>query len=176
MTDMRFFIWTFVLFIFDCFFLRLFLEFYPLVNANGFFIIFACTKLGHMAQFEIGNQAALKWNIEESEKAFTTMLENAWNNDTILCYNDACKSIGLRYTTAEYLCNKYTVLDDFKKDIQMAIVSRINEKSLTGEYSAAPSIWRMKQCGERDTSEINHQNNGGKFDQPRIVFKKSYDE
>ena len=101
------------------------------------------------------------------------MLENAWTDERILCYNDACKSVQLRYTTAEYLCNKYPDLDDFKKDIQMAIVSRINEKSLTGEYTAAPSIWRMKQCGERDTSEINHQNNGGKFEPAFVVNKQS---
>lgn len=128
-----------------------------------------------MPVFEIGNKAAEIWTESESIEAFEAMLSNAQEDKTILCYNDACNSIKMRYTTAEYLCKKHPVLDDYKKNVQMTIISRINRGALLGELVSTPSIWRMKQCGETDEQKINHQNDGGKFEQPRIVFKKSYE-
>lgn len=125
-----------------------------------------------MAQFEENNKAAEKWTLEASIEAFEKMLSNAKSDKDILCYNDACQSINMRYTTAEYLCIKHPVLDDFKKDIQMAIVSRINKGSLTGDYVPTPAIWRMKQLGETDQQQINHQNNGGKFEPSFVVNTK----
>lgn len=129
-----------------------------------------------MAQFEIGNKAALKWTEDDVRSIFEKMLHNTKHNDDILCIQDAIMSVDLYRSSVDYLLDKFPVFGKIKEDINDAIISRINKGALTGQFNPTASIWRMKQSGERDTSEINHQNNGGKFDQPRIVFKKSYDE
>lgn len=129
-----------------------------------------------MAQFEIGNKAALKWTEEEVRALFERMLLNARNNDDILCIQDAIMSVDLYMSSVNYLVEKFPVFESLKADINNVIISRINKGALTGQFNPTASIWRMKQSGEKDSSDINHQNNGGKFEQPRIVFKKSYDE
>ena len=123
-----------------------------------------------MAQFEIGNKAALKWTEDEARSIFEKMLHNTKHNDDILCIQDAIMSVDLYRSSVDYLLDKFPVFRKIKEDINDAIISRINKGALTGQFNPTASIWRMKQSGERDTSEINHHNNGGKFEQPRIVF------
>ena len=129
-----------------------------------------------MAQFEIGNKAALKWTESEVRALFEKMLLNARNDDGILCIQDAIMSVDLYMSSVNYLIEKFPVFESLKADINNVIISRINKGALTGQFNPTASIWRMKQSGEKDSSDINHQNNGGKFEQPRIVFKKTYDE
>lgn len=129
-----------------------------------------------MPVFEIGNKAAEKWNEVEVRKIFIQMLENACKDEQILCLQDAIRSVGLYMSSINYLIDKFPVFESLKSDINNVIISRINKGALTGGFNPTAAIWRMKQSGETDQQQINHQNNGGKFETPRIVFKKSYDE
>ena len=100
-------------------------------------------------------------------RRFAEMLKNAETNDEILCLQDAYKSINWRYSKVDYWINKIPSLGKYKKDIQSAIISRINKKALQGEksggFNATASIWRMKQLGEIDQSNIDHTTKGEKM-------------
>tara|TARA_R100000750_G_scaffold54731_1_gene40540 strand:+ start:2203 stop:2613 length:411 start_codon:yes stop_codon:yes gene_type:complete len=108
---------------------------------------------------EKGNRYAEKHNLEEWEKIFNEIYDNAAKGK----YNslqDAWISNGVRQSTATWLCDKYEVLASIKKDIAAAIIREINDRGLTGDYNPAMCIWRNKQLGEKDTQyqEVNSNN------------------
>ena len=104
-----------------------------------------------MPRFEENNKAAEKWTKDEAIKIFDMMFNNARIDNEILCLQDAYFSIPLRGSTFHYLTEKFPVLEKYKKDIQDAIISRINKGGLMGDYNPASAIWRSKQLGEKDT-------------------------
>ncbi len=128
-----------------------------------------------MPVFEIGNKAAVKWDEDTVRDIFNKMIENTKYDDKILCIQDAIMSVDLYPSSVNYLIDKFPVFESLKSDINNIIIARINRGALTGGFNPTASIWRMKQSGERDSSDINHQNNGGNFEAPRIVFKKSHE-
>ena len=87
------------------------------------------------------------------------MYENAKKDPKIRCFHDACQSIGWRDSKVDYWIKKIPIFETLKKDIQKAIVSRINNGGLDGNFQPAMSIWRMKQLGEVDSKEINQNVN-----------------
>ena len=100
--------------------------------------------------FEIGNKLAEKWTQEETEKIMEQMRENTKNNENILCLQDAIHSVDLYRSGLDYLTDKFPVFGNIKKDIQEIIIGRVNRKALSNEFNATASIFRMKQCGEKD--------------------------
>lgn len=126
-----------------------------------------------MAKFQIGNKEAEKWEEEDVRLIIEQMRTNAIKDDKILCLQDAIHSVNLYSSSMTYFMEKFPVFANIKKDIQEIVTSRVNSKALTGEFNATASIWRMKQCGEKDESAINHQNNGASFEPPIIKFKSS---
>ena len=126
-----------------------------------------------MAKFQIGNKEAEKWTFEEVEKIMFQMLDNCKTDENILCLQDAIHSVDLYSSSLNYLIGLYPVFESIKSDMNSIIIGRINKKALKGEFVSTPAIFRMKQCGEKDESAINHQNNGASFEPPIIKFKSS---
>lgn len=102
-------------------------------------------------------------------RKFKEMLENAQNDASIRCFEDACYSIGWRDSKVAYWTTKLAVFENLKKDIQAAIRRRINNGALAGDYPPAPAIWRLKMLGETESSEVNIKNNGGSFESKEIT-------
>ena len=88
-----------------------------------------------MAQFEIGNKEAEKWTEDEVYSLMEQMYENANVDSEILCFSDACNSIGYRDSHVDYFLKKFPVFEDHKKDIQKRIVSRVNKGALTNKMN-----------------------------------------
>jgi len=109
-----------------------------------------------MARFEIGNKEAEKWTEEDARLIIELMRTNAIDSDKILCLQDATHSVNLYSSGLNYLLDKFPVFEAIKKDIQSIVTARVNAKALTGEFNATASIWRMKQCGEKDEAHIDH--------------------
>lgn len=126
-----------------------------------------------MAQFQIGNKEAEKWEEEDVRLIIEQMRFNATNDSKILCLQDAIHSVNLYSSAMTYFMEKFPVFANIKKDIQDVIVSRVNAKALNNEFNPTASIWRMKQCGEKDESAVDHKNNGASFEPPVIRFKSS---
>jgi len=110
-----------------------------------------------MAKFQIGNKEAEKWTEEEARVTIEQMRANAIENDKILCLQDAIHSVDLYSSAMTYFMEKFPVFANIKKDIQEIVTSRVNTKALTGEFNATASIWRMKQCGEKDVVETKNE-------------------
>jgi hypothetical protein len=109
-------------------------------------------------RFKKGNRDAEKWSIEDAEEIFLTALDFANDNDECLCVEDAIHHTKIPYSTFYNLAKKHSVLEDIKKDINKAVLRRINKKGLHGEFNPAMSIWRLKQLGEHDKQIIEQQN------------------
>ena len=62
-----------------------------------------------MPQFEIGNKAAEKWTEDEVFNLFENMYLNSSIDKDILCFSDACKSIGYRDSHVDYFIKKFPV-------------------------------------------------------------------
>ena len=105
-------------------------------------------------QFKKGNRDAEKWSLEKAEELFNKAYECALTNKDCLCVEDAIYHSGIPFSTFYNLSKKSTVLEDIKKDINRAILRRINKKGLNGEFNATMSIWRLKQLGEQDKQVI----------------------
>jgi len=105
-------------------------------------------------QFKKGNRDAEKWSLEKAEELFNKAYEYALTNKDCLCVEDAIYHSGIPFSTFYNLSKKSTVLEDIKKDINRAILRRINKKGLNGEFNPAMSIWRLKQLGEQDKQVI----------------------
>ena len=105
-------------------------------------------------QFKKGNRDAEKWSLEKAEELFNKAYEYALTNKDCLCVEDAIYHSGIPFSTFYNLSKKSTVLEDIKKDINRAILRRINKKGLNGEFNATMSIWRLKQLGEQDKQVI----------------------
>jgi len=114
-------------------------------------------------RFKIGNKAAEKWTEEEVYKLFEEMYVNVSEDDEILCFSDACLSVGYRDSHVDYFITKFPVFEIHKKDVKKRIVSRINKEALQNNYNPTASIWRMKQLGERDEKYIDQTTQGDKL-------------
>jgi hypothetical protein len=93
-------------------------------------------------------------------KSFKKILQNAQKDNNILSWQDACYSIGWRATKCDYWADKLPVFGDIKKEVKNIIISRVNKGAIKGKFVPAPSIWRMKQCGERDEKDVNNKHSG----------------
>ena len=88
-------------------------------------------------------------------RKFSEIIKNTKDDEDILCFQDACLSIGWRSSKVEYWANKIPVFENIKKDIQDIIISRVNKNALTNKFNSTAAIWRMKQLGEKDKTEQN---------------------
>lgn len=111
----------------------------------------------HANKTSYPNQKDNKKNPNVVIRKFLEMYRNAENDDEILCFQDACKSIGWRSSKVDYWVHKIPVFENLKKDIQNIIISRINKGALTSNLQATASIWRMKQLGEIDEKSVNQK-------------------
>jgi len=117
-------------------------------------------KGNEATQFKKGNRDAEKWDIQTAEDLFNKALDFALTDDECLCVEDAIYHSGIPFSTFYDLAKKNTVLESIKKDINRAILRRVNKKGLNGEFNPAMSIWRLKQLGEVDQSKTDITSNG----------------
>jgi hypothetical protein len=125
----------------------------------------------HNMTFLPSNKLAETWPEEEAIALFERIRECAKDKET-LSVQAAFRKADIYSSTFYYLIDKYPVLGSLKKDIDDLIIENVNHGAMTGDYVPAPAIWRMKQLGEKDSSQIDHTNAGGKFDPPKITFNE----
>ena len=109
-----------------------------------------------MAQFEIGNKEAEKWTEEEAIELFLSIRELC-KDSNINSLQDAILKANHYHSGYYYLLKKYPVLDSIKEDSQNIIIAGVNQKALDGTFNPTASIWRMKQCGEKDVVETKNE-------------------
>lgn len=123
----------------------------------------------NITSFEKNNKAAEKWDVAECKLSFERIVDLAietkvWlSMQSIVLYNGI-----IPYSTFYYLLEKFPVLDSYKRQLNDIIIERINNGALLGDFVPAPSIWRMKQLGEKDKQEIDNNHNFKK--PPKIEF------
>ena len=105
-----------------------------------------------------GNKYAQKYTLDEAMELFIIGLEYAESNDNCLSLADAIKQTTIPYSTYDYLAEKHEVLGYIKNDTKTEVTRRINKHALKGEFNATSSIWRMKQLGEKDKTEVQNTN------------------
>lgn len=105
-----------------------------------------------------GNKYTQKYTEEKAYDLFIKGLEYAETDTECLSLADAIKHTTIPYSTYDYLAEKYEVLGLIKKDTKTEITRRINSNALKGKFNATSSIWRMKQLGELDKTEVTNVN------------------
>ena len=122
-----------------------------------------------------GNRYAEKHSIEEWEKIFETIYQEA-KQGKFLSLQQAFIESDVRPSTERWLCSKYKVLATIKKDIADAIANEINKGGLKSKFNPAMSIWRLKQLGESETINTDVTSNGKDVSTPIINFVKKDNE
>jgi hypothetical protein len=61
---------------------------------------------------------------------------------------------GLPHRTFYDVVTKYPELEDSKKQMNDAIIANVNRMALNNKFNPTASIWRMKNLGEKDRSEV----------------------
>jgi hypothetical protein len=115
-----------------------------------------------------GNRYAEKHSIEEWEKIFETIYQEA-KQGKFLSLQQAFIESDVRPSTERWLCSKYKVLATIKKDIADAIANEINKGGLKSKFNPAMSIWRLKQLGEKDEQKTDITTNGKDVNNTPIV-------
>lgn len=108
--------------------------------------------------YNVNNKFNEKHTEEDVEKLFLKMFENTKKDEDILCVQDVYLSEGIPESTYYWLINKYNKAADIAKDIKAKLISRINRGALKNNLVSTPSIWRMKQLGEKDKQEVVNTN------------------
>jgi hypothetical protein len=103
-----------------------------------------------------GNRYNERYSKEDALELFEKGLEYARWNEECLSVQDVVIYLDLSHSTFYNLCEQHKELDDIKKDLNDAIIARINRQALKNKFNPTASIWRMKQLGERDQQEIKH--------------------
>ena len=104
-----------------------------------------------------GNKYTQKYNEDEAIEVFLSMLEYS-KTDECLCIQDAVLNAEMPISTFYNLIEKHKVLEDIKRDIDAAIISKVNRGGLKGDFNPTSAIWRMKQLGEKDKTEVHNKN------------------
>lgn len=104
-----------------------------------------------------GNKYASEWTLENALPRFEDALKFALDDErNCLCMQEAIMYSGIPSSTFYQLTKDEQVLESIKKQINDAIIIRVNKGAITGKYKETASIFRMKQLGERDKTEIEH--------------------
>ena len=109
---------------------------------------------GEATRFKPGDKAAEKWTEKEAFKAFNNMLEYTISNEDVVSVQQAYIDFKMPSTTYYYLVDKFPNLALIKKGINDVIVSRVNKGAINNEMNSTACIWRMKQLGETDRTEV----------------------
>jgi len=62
---------------------------------------------------------------------------------------------GLVPSTFYDVAEKYSELEDYKRQMNDAIIANVNRMALGNKFNATASIWRMKNLGEKDKTEVD---------------------
>jgi len=128
-------------------------------------------------QFKKGNKAAQAMSDEAMENMFHEMIEYAMDDaNEALALQDVYLKFNMGKSTFCYRCSKNENLAELKESICDAITARVNRGAMKGEYVPSPSIWRLKQLGEKDSSSINHNHSGNMITEHKVIFEDYSDE
>lgn len=116
------------------------------------------------------NRYNRKWSDEELVNQFLKAYEYAKKSKDCLCLYDAIAETEMPYSTYFYWSEKNKDLDLIKRDTLFEIVRRVNKGTLHNDFNATAGIWRMKQCGEKDTQyqEQNVKVNNEKLNEEQV--------
>ncbi|MBE7687851.1 hypothetical protein [Tenacibaculum finnmarkense] len=101
-----------------------------------------------------GNKYTQKYTEQQATALFIKAVDYSKTNSDCLSVQDAVIHINMPFSTFYYLAKKYEVLDTIRQDINNNVIARINRGALEGVYNSSISIFRMKNLGEADKSEI----------------------
>ena len=106
-----------------------------------------------MPLFEIGNKAGEKWTEDAVYDIFSRMLKVAETDDDVLCIQDVLKhpDIKLYRSGLDYLTGRFPEFGKYKRDIQDAIISRVNRGAIKGDFAGTPAIFRIVAASVADT-------------------------
>tara|TARA_R110002051_G_C8769409_1_gene503328 strand:+ start:8010 stop:8405 length:396 start_codon:yes stop_codon:yes gene_type:complete len=102
----------------------------------------------------IGNKYNEIYTLEKELPIFKQIVEDAKKGEYLSIQEAVMHSIYPR-SVFYYLCEKFKDLDDLKKELNDTIIAVINKGGLKGDFNPTASIWRMKQLGESDKTEVN---------------------
>lgn len=101
----------------------------------------------------LGNKYNEKYTLEKELPIFKGILEEA-KKGKYLSIQEAVMHSPYGRRDFYYICERFKDLHSIKEDINDTIIANVNRKALEGDYNPTASIWRMKQLGERDKTEV----------------------
>lgn len=102
------------------------------------------------------NKNAQKYTEEEAKEMFVEVLDNAFGD--CLSVQEAFLKAKIPSSTYHHLKNKFQICSDIHEDVRAVLISKINRGSLEGDLISTPAIWRFKQLGETDKTEVTNYN------------------
>lgn len=108
-----------------------------------------------------GNKNAEKWNIEQSQDFFDSILDYVEMNNDCCSMAEACSNLGWYETLLQYLQEKHKTIDfEPIKKAKEIIKQRIIKRGLKNEYNPTMSIFILKNnhdMKEKVEQDINIQ-------------------
>ena len=140
-------------------------------RASSPLFLYICTmsnvKRDEKGRVLAGSKLNQKHSKAEILKIFEQLVVDCVEGE-YLCVQECQVRSGLPRRTFYAYAEKYPELEDLKMTMNDAIIANINRQGLMNKMNPAMAIWRMKNLGERDKSEVDVQVK----EQPLFDFKK----
>lgn len=121
--------------------------------------------------FKEGNDLSKGLTDEEWEVKFREMAEYATADENGITSVQAIRvKFEIPKSTYYYKVENFPYLKAIHEFILDVIIARVDGKAMTGEAPPAAAIWRMKQCGEVDSSTVNQHHSGGVAEKHVVEF------
>lgn len=105
-----------------------------------------------------GNNYNLKYTLAESINIFKKIIKYTIENKCLSIQEAIIDSNIIPYSSYYYIMDKYKQdLECFKKELESVIIAVVNRGAILGTYNATASIWRQKQLGEVDRTEVEQK-------------------
>lgn len=95
-----------------------------------------------------------KYNKEEVLAIFEELAQ-ACIDGKYLSIQECQMNSGMRPRSFYVYAEKYPELEDLKRQMNDGIIANVNRMGLEGKFNPTAAIWRMKNLGESDRSEVD---------------------
>lgn len=112
-------------------------------------------KRNEKGQLAKGSQLNKKYSEKDLVKVFWEVAEKCIEGE-FLSIQECQMASGIPPSTFYDVSKKYDSLEDPKRQMNDAIIATVNRMGLTNKFNATMCVWRLKNLGERDKTEVAH--------------------
>lgn len=111
-------------------------------------------KRDEKGRLQKGSKLNKKYELDELITIFEGLAQECIDGN-YLCIQECQMHSGMPPSTFYDVAKKHPELEDAKRQMNDAIIVNVNRMGLESKFNPTMAIWRMKNLGEKDKSEVD---------------------